>query len=498
MALAGPGRPTYNGRPGAELATGPVRKRTTSRLRVWFGGNPPSPDPPTRRRMRPALPFAALTGLVALGACTDKAATGTRATKASASAVAYVNTAVAFEDTVFIPAYHSRVNFPSVLSAALDSVNRTGSQGPGRDTLYFGPVEYTIDPFLRKAGDQHSDYFPPSEAPGSSDANPSDPRVNLSGSMLGAGAGVRTSSPVAYLWYPAFEGTNNQGHVDSTHALIRSLDQNSPCGYVLDLRYNYGGSIFPMVAGLSPLMGNAVITGSQNGLAGWGVDYEGSTYRLYSLNGGVGISVNGLSAGDSIAINPLSHATNPYTLQRPNTPVAILTDTVSASAAEFITLSFRGGSVPFRTFGTGTFGVTTTPYHHQFADSGFLNIAAALMMDRTGHVYGGSLLPDQRVTDNRFVGFTSAGKYYNKFTPAQASTTPDSMVQAAVAWLNTQPSCGGTATAVRAPNYARDASGIAAVGGTGIRLRRPAPISRVWMARRPPVSRAPLYFLRKR
>lgn len=421
---------------------------------------------------RSARPLAALAALVALAACSDTASTtGTSSNKAvSASAIAYVDTANGFEQEVFY--YRSRVNFPAQRSAAMDSLNRTHSQGPKNDTLYFGPVEYTIDPFLRNAGDQHSAYFPPSEAPGASDADPTDPRVNLNGFMLGTNAGVRASAPVAYLWYPTFTGRNEVGHVDSTHALIRSLDQNNPCGYVLDLRYNYGGLIFPMVAGVSPLTGDAVVKATSGGIGGWGVDYQGATYRVFSLNGATGFTANGLSAADSSSFNPIVKATNPYTLKRPNSPVAILTDTVTASAGEFITLSFRGGSVPFRVFGTATYGVTTTPYYHDYNDGGFLNITAAVMMDRTGNMYGSSLQPDQRVV----------GTSFRSLLPAQAGSSPDAVVQAAVAWLNTQQSCGGTATAVARPAYTRDASGRTPVG-PAIRLQKPAPVSRLWMPR---------------
>ena len=451
--------------------------------------------PLDRSSSRAFGPLGALAGLVALAACTDKAATpsgtsaltGTSTKTTAASAVAYVDTAVSFENYYFIPAWHSRINWPADSTAVLDSLTRTGSQGPGSDTAYYGPVYYSIYTFLRNAGDQHSDFFSPTIAPGSSGAVNTDPTGTLAGYMLNSNAGVKTGSPVAYVWYPAYDGNTDTPHVDSTQNLIRSLDQNGPCGYVLDLRYNYGGSIFPMIAGLSPLIPNAIISGSQQGIAGWGVDVNGATYLAYLNNGAAGYTTSANTPTSARDTALAIRATNPYTLRRPNSPVAILLDTVTASAAEFITLSFRGGSVPYRTFGGNTYGVTTTPYNYEFHDGGFLNIAAAIMRDRTGTYYGESIAPDTPVAgSNSYATFS-------KLTPSLAGSSPDATVQAAVAWLNTQTSCGGTSTARVTPSFVSSAA--VGAGPSVARAKRAAPprqqrlVSRIWMVSRPRVRR---------
>lgn len=424
---------------------------------------------PSDRSLFRSAPGRAAVGLSALAssalstACTDKATgTGTGSATASASAVAYVDTALAFEDTVFY--YRSRVNFPAQQSAVRDSLARTRSQGPGRDTLYYRPVDYSINPFLRDAGDEHSDFFRPSEAPGASDASPTDPRFQVSGYLLPASAGVTTGNPVGYVWYPPYTGTTPVGHIDSTVAVIRTLDQSSPCGYVLDLRFNYGGSIFPMMAGLAPLFGNAPASSTLRGVGGW-VDYTQATTVIFLQNGAVG------AADASTGYSELVYAaTSPYTLKRANTPVAVLIDSLTASAGEFITLGFRGGPVPVRVFGEPSYGVTTTPYYHDFADGAFLNITAGVMMDRTGQLYGGKLTPDQYVV----------GTNFRSLLPSQAATTPDAVVTAAVAWLNTQPSCGGTSTAASAPSFSRDVTGTAPALKPGRGVQR---VSRYWSSR---------------
>ncbi len=404
----------------------------------------PAPQGPALRRARGAVALGAFSTAVAAAACSsDAVTTGTVAAKPlSPSASAYVDTALSWESQVFY--FKSKVNFPAQQSSVRDSATRTHSQGPGNDTLYYGVMDYSIDPFLRNAGDEHSAYFRPSEAPGT-DAPASDPRFQVSGLMLPASAGVHTGTSVAYVWFPTYDGANDNGRADSTQTVIRTLDQNSPCGWVLDLRFNPGGQPTAMMAGLNPLIGDTPVSSTQHGFGGF-VDFENSTAYLYTIGG---------HAGEYDPSNGQFYeqvrATNPYTLKRPNSPVAILTGPLTASAGEWITLGFKGGPVPYRTFGEPTYGVTTVPYGYSFADNGFLNITAGIMEDRLGNLYGGKLTPDQTVI----------GPSYRTLLPTQAGTTPDVVVQAATAWLESQTSCGGTATASAGPSFSRDALGVA-------------------------------------
>ena len=416
---------------------------------------------PQRRAALGLGVFAVATGTAA---CSDTASPTAAGNKTmSASAAAYLDTALGFENEVFY--FKSKINFPAQQSAVRDSGNRTGSRGPKNDTLYYGPVEYSIDPFLRNAGDQHSDFFPPSEAPGLVDNPPNDPRFQVSGLMLPTAAGVRSGSPVAYVWFPTYDGRNDNGHADSTQTVIRTLDQNNPCGWVLDLRFNPGGQPTAMMAGLNPLIGDTPVSQTQRGFGGL-VDYTNSTAYLYTIGGRAGFYDPSNGQFDEQV-----RASSPYTLKRPNSPVAILTGPLTASAGEWITLGFRGGPVPYRTFGEPTYGVTTVPYGYSFADNGFLNITAGIMMDRLGNLYGGKLTPDQTVV----------GPSYTALLPSQAGTNPDVVVRAATAWLESLPACGGTTTTAVAPSYARDA-----IGGTAPALKPwtgAGRVSRHWMTR---------------
>ena len=59
--------------------------------------------------------------------------------------------------------------------------------------------------------------------------------------------------PFAYLWIPGFVGRNQQGRVATTHTLMRQLDANRPCGWIVDLRHNNGGFFFALMGSVGPL-----------------------------------------------------------------------------------------------------------------------------------------------------------------------------------------------------------------------------------------------------
>ena len=404
--------------------------------------------------------FAVATGIAA---CSDSSPTSTTTKQLSTADAAYIDSALAFEDTVFY--YHSKVNFAAQKTAVRDSGSRSGAQH--FDSVLYDVIDYSINPFLRNAGDQHSDFFRPDEAPGAVNTPASDPRFHVSGLMLPAAAGVRTANPVAYLWFPTYDGTNDRGRADSTQTVIRALDQNNPCGWVLDLRFNPGGQPTAMMSALNPLIGDTPVSRTQRGFGGW-VDYDNVTVYLYTQGGVAG--VYDPASGQSY---PEVQATSEYTLKRPNSPVAILTGPLTASAGELLTLGFRSGTVvPSRTFGEATYGVTTVPYNRTLSDGGFLNITAALMMDRNGQLYGGKLTPDQAVAN---------APAYNTLLPTQAGTNPDVVVRAAATWLQGLTACGGTTAALAPPAYSRDISAAAPPAlKSGFDVRR---VSRHWSTR---------------
>jgi len=207
------------------------------------------------------------------------------------------------------------------------------------------------------------------------------------------------------------DDTVANGYVASMQGEIRRIDQSHPCGWIVDLRGNAGGWYSPMEVGIGPILGEVQLGGA--------VDADGNvTYGTYQ---------------DGIALwgNYKSFVfSSPYHLLESNPPVAILTDGGTSSAAELLTIAFRGRP-DTRSFGQPTGGQNPGEVKiFTLEDSGILRITSKLLVDRTGKIYPmAPIQPDQIVT-----------------LPIDGSVT-----QAAEDWLLNQPSCTQTQTITPSP-----------------------------------------------
>jgi carboxyl-terminal processing protease len=354
---------------------------------------------------------AVLAASVAVAACSDS--TGPSSSM-SASASSYLNQALDFEQAVFL--FGKQINWPAMRA---DVMKQAGNAQTTAAT--YDAIEYSIEHYFRPLGDPHSAFWPPSDAPGRTDS-PSNPAYLVSGTTI--------TPAIAYLWMPTFSGRNPIGRADSTLTVIRALDASKPCGWIMDLRFNPGGTWASMIAGINPLLGN----GTFGGL----VDADSARLNFYVQNGEAGI----IDPSTNLRY-PQVRSSSTYTLSRPNAPVAILQGANTASAGELIILAFRGSATPMKTFGASTYGLTTTPSGiYLRPDSAYLNITSAVMFDRTGKIYGSKIVPDQQTT----------------FPSPLTIGARDETVNAAIAWLQAQPSCAGSSVDLdRAPRAVENA-----------------------------------------
>ena len=384
------------------------------------------------RRARAAFGLGTLATAVGVAACSDKSSTSP-SSSISATATTYIDSALSFENQVDY--WYQNVNFPAQRA---DVFKVAGAAQV--DSQTWSAIDTSIVPWLQNAdpapgGDQHSAFFPATEAPGV---------VNSPGSALYLTSGSNfplsgSANNVGYVWLPTYDGTNDTGRADSIQTVIRTLDQSSPCGWIIDLRYNPGGTWAAMLDGINPILGNAPYGGGQQGFLSI-VDRDGVKSYFFLQNGVAGITTPGQNGGyDTV----YTRASSNYTLKRPGSPVAILQGGYTASAGEEIVLAFRGVSFPVRTFGASTYGVTTAPYGAYMTDlapgvgdSSYINIVGAIDVDRTGMMWGGSIPPTVAV----------AGPSGATVEPATSSSS-DPVVQAATQWLQTQSACGGSVVA---------------------------------------------------
>jgi C-terminal processing protease CtpA/Prc len=230
-----------------------------------------------------------------------------------------------------------------------------------------------------------------------------DPSAVPHGRLLAAGVGyiavpyVLTSSPIV------------SEYANIAQQIIREIDQVPTCGWVVDLQRDEGGDLYPMVAGVGPILGE--------GKAGEFISPDGDKQSWYYRDGTALFQDNVIAQVD-----------NPYQLKNPMPPVAVLTGHSTISAGEATAISFRG-RVGARSFGTPTYGVPNSPKGISLSDGARLGVAYAREADRTGHIYryNENLQPDEVVR-------TRAG---NPLT----GTDNDPVVKAGLAWLQTQPVC---------------------------------------------------------
>jgi C-terminal processing protease CtpA/Prc len=209
---------------------------------------------------------------------------------------------------------------------------------------------------------------------------------------------------LGYLELPAFEGSGDAAthYGNQAQQGLRAVDQSAPCGWIVDVRRNMGGNMWPMVAGVGPILGEGKAGSFVNGLGqqeSWG----------YS---------NGQS---QLEQHPVSHVDQPYALKKPMPPVAVLTSRLTASSGEAITVAFRGRPKT-RSFGEATAGVPTANTTKPLSDGALLVLTVALDADRTGQTYDQAIAPDQPV----------------KADWTLLDTQDDPVIKAAVAWLHTQ------------------------------------------------------------
>lgn len=223
---------------------------------------------------------------------------------------------------------------------------------------------------LRLLGDEHSSYTSASGTTlfvGSSCTRPSAPIFPLP-SVVGY---IRVGSCCGAL--------ATQAVADSLQRLIQERDRPDLVGWIVDLRGNGGGNMWPMIAGLGPILGD--------GLAGYFIDPDGRETQW-------GFRPSGSWLGTSTVVA----VTTSYTLKKPNPKVAVLTDAGVASSGEATAIAFRGRANT-RSFGQPTCGKSTANSGIRMSDGAIFNITTSYMADRMKTKYGVPVIPDEQIAD---------------------------------------------------------------------------------------------------
>lgn len=287
----------------------------------------------------------------------------------------------------------------SVDWAAIRSEARVTAHG----ALRFSDTYRAISGALRRIGDGHSFLMNPVAADMMSTRSAAEAAPDY-------GTGELLAGGIGYLVIPTVSG----GSPKALTALAMSLQQSiarmdrsgeGVCGWIVDLRENRGGNMWPMVAGIGPVLGE--------GEAGAFVDADGEARRW------------GYSSGASwLEGEAVVTVTEPYTLSRPDPPVAVLTGPDTGSSGEAVVTAFRGRPHT-RSFGQATRGLSTSNSTIRLDDGALLILTTAVFTDRTGRRYGGPIPPDEQLPSGDDDG----------------GVAQDVVVQRALQWLRWQDGC---------------------------------------------------------
>jgi len=206
--------------------------------------------------------------------------------------------------------------------------------------------------------------------------------------------------------YGSARDSEDSKYATMIQQLIRDLDAQDVCGWIIDLRENTGGSMGPMLAGLGPILGEGEI--------GAFVDADGNK-MVWSYQDGQAL----------VEEYAQTHVNGPaYQLKAASPPVAVLTGMNTASAGESVVVAFRGRPHT-RSFGLYTYGVPTANAGFFLNDGAMIALTTAFYADRTGQIYDDRIDPDERVD-----------------VAWELTVIVDEIIpQPAIDWLMSQPAC---------------------------------------------------------
>jgi carboxyl-terminal processing protease len=192
---------------------------------------------------------------------------------------------------------------------------------------------------------------------------------------------VNVPPTIGYVKVPTFGGIGPEATAYATglQQTIMAADRDDLAGWIVDVRGNLGGNMWPMIAGVGPVLGEGVF--------GYFIDPTGVENVLEYRDGG---------SWDSGVVQQRVDA--PYRLRRERPRVAVLTNGLVASSGEATVLAFRARP-DARSFGTPTCGLSTAVENYPMSDGAMLNLAVSYMADRTKTKYGFVVAPDEVVSD---------------------------------------------------------------------------------------------------
>jgi C-terminal processing protease CtpA/Prc len=206
-------------------------------------------------------------------------------------------------------------------------------------------------------------------------------RVPAMSQLMGEISAELVNDSIGYLTIPWVSTTDSlicQSVADSIQSLIARLDRQGCSRWIIDLRKNTGGNVWPMLAGVGPLLGEGVhgyfVSGDQRVAFGY---KDGAAFQ-----------------GRHILCRVSGKGYHAHCIR--NT-VAVLTGNRTVSAGEIIALAFKGRE-QVSLIGAPTAGFTTANATYALSDHSMLILTICREADHAGRICEGRILPDRTVS----------------------------------------------------------------------------------------------------
>jgi carboxyl-terminal processing protease len=192
---------------------------------------------------------------------------------------------------------------------------------------------------------------------------------------------LTTPSNIATVRVTSFGGSGEPAtaFARQIQGAIAAADRDDLIGWIVDLRSNGGGNMWPMIAGVGPLLGDGPLGYFINPL---GTETPWEYRDGSSFSGGF----------------PVTTVTPPYRLRRSQPRVAVLSNVGIASSGEATLIAFRLRPNT-RSFGEATCGLSTANATYPLSDGATLTLTTSVMADRAKNRFGDRITPDEVLTD---------------------------------------------------------------------------------------------------
>ncbi len=196
-------------------------------------------------------------------------------------------------------------------------------------------------------------------------------------------------SDIGYIEIGTFNGMgdNAKEFAQNIQDEIRKQDNVKLKGWIIDLRNNMGGNMWPMVLGISPLLDSdrPVYFSSKK-------EFDDSNKKCHAWK----------CANGEIRFNFFQRFKIEDSYESPYPPkkIAVLISNWTMSAGEAVAVALKG-NVSTRFFGMPTCGLTTANNQFKLPDGAKLLLSVCYFVDRNKNVYTKSIQPDEINVDPR-------------------------------------------------------------------------------------------------